>query len=392
MDRVGVSASASIHNQDNRKGKGKAPTAADSTWAAAPDANAQPWTGKYETADELNARMPAGGSGGGAPQVIHKTKPSARDKARDRWKQIAADPAGAAEAGAGCFGWLQKKGQRLGFGMKKRWFVLENNQLVYKTRRGGAIKGSMGVANCIVTVDRTTGLTGFAVTVPGRTMYCKAASVAEGKRWTDALSGGSFVHPSSRAGGAGGLGGAGGGAAPARAASRAASGGIEWEDGVAQMLAEGVTIIKSKTVSGNIHKYEVMHTNKGVLKFTCDFSGSTNLNLKVRSCRRGVVVWWYQWRGCFEARSRSIVVLIHDCCFCLVPMDLCKWCPPPSTTPLHVHTVSQILHLKLIAPGPFSHVTTLRTNLGWRRVPQMHSFVQIRQANDRGATDRHCCG
>ena len=218
-----------------------------------------------------------GRGGGGAPQVSHSTKPSAKD----RWKQIAADPAGAAEAGAGCFGWLQKKGQRLGFGMKKRWFVLENNQLVYKTRRGGAIKGSMGVANCIVTVDRSTGLTGFAVTVPGRTMYCKAASVAEGKRWTDALSGGSFVHPSSRAGGAGG------GAAP----SRAASGGIEWEDGVAQMLADGVTIIKSKTVSGNIHKYEVMHTNKGVLKFTCDFSGSTNLNLKVRSSSWGVVLW-----------------------------------------------------------------------------------------------------
>ena len=47
-----------------------------------------------------------------------------------------------------------------------------------------------------------------------------------------------------------------------------------------QSLAKDVKLYKSTSASGNLFKYEVMHTRKGKLMFTADFNGSINLRVK----------------------------------------------------------------------------------------------------------------
>lgn len=110
QDRSTVSGST-LHNYDNRKGavQRAPPTAASNTWA-----DTRSFGGAAGIESKAATMQPAA-----SPSAV-----------RSHWGEISANPAAAAEACGSAMGWLSKEAQGLLKNWKRRWFVLENQQLL----------------------------------------------------------------------------------------------------------------------------------------------------------------------------------------------------------------------------------------------------------------------
>lgn len=141
MDRSTGGACHPLHGYDNRASSGAAggappePAAGHSTWAMAP------------------SDPGPSSAAGGRPGVNRASKPGAVTHSQSaRWEPTSStsarlfggeskqpvDAAAAAASANTAMGWLHKQGRTVK-NWKKRWFVLEDGILTYKTRRGGQV-------------------------------------------------------------------------------------------------------------------------------------------------------------------------------------------------------------------------------------------------------------
>lgn len=113
--------------------------------------------------------------------------------------------------------------------------------------------GQLNVANCVAVVD---GKGGFTVTVPGRTLKCKAGSAQDATKWVELIRG---EDPSQ---GQVLIGGEDNGVSTSAAVnSRGATGGstapsskLQYKPETHQKLAENITLFRSESTSGNLFK------------------------------------------------------------------------------------------------------------------------------------------
>ena len=187
-------------------------------------------------------------------------------------------------------GWVTKRGQLMPT-WKKRWFIYQDGILAYKTRKGGKIKGQLMISDCLVTTQEN-GM-GFAVTVPGRTMICRCATIEESSKWVAVLRGDKAPDntpalpprndESKTSTSAGRLKStASNRSTTSTNSSKSNKPKLEFGEETMEVLDEksSTTLIKSQSIDGNVLKFEIAHRHPREIYFTIDINGSKNLKLR----------------------------------------------------------------------------------------------------------------